>query len=556
MKRIIPLLIGLTFVFRCAYASGVEKDLYSDSDKHYKISGTTETGFEPVKIEILKSGYTFDDVSNVTSDNIGDVYLYVDQIYSAENKAFSFDIPIESAKGNFYVKVSYWNGNSEQKSFCNFNDEDVKNAIAEFANSENKDASAADLFIRTYYSAIDVDLEDYTKSLTSDGRNELCAAMANKITADMSIDSLKTEINGYMAYLLINEYPNSYVLTKYEKYVLLSESNYYEDWKNFDADTKQKIAEKVSGAKSPEDVKKSIENAVILTALDATVWSGQRNKLEHYKKNLSLDLTAADSLDAEYQKNLYVEFKDMISSAQVTDISQISTEIEKLAEKHRPPEKLLNGGGGGSKGGSGKGGGTSFVSPVTEEKTAKEPTLPFEDIKDTEWASVPIVKLYQKGIVNGKTDKLFEPNGYVTREEFTALIVRAFAIETDETCDFDDVDKNRWSASAISAAQKNGIIGGTGNNMFLPESKITRQDMAVIAHRAGKYAGFEFDENTASSFGDGENIADYATKAVSELYKAKIVNGKDNGFCPLDYTTRAEAAVIIYRLMQSCKLAI
>lgn len=74
--------------------------------------------------------------------------------------------------------------------------------------------------------------------------------------------------------------------------------------------------------------------------------------------------------------------------------------------------------------------------------------------------------------------------------------------------------------------------------------------MAVIAHRAGKYAGFEFDENAASSFGDGENIADYAAKAVSELYKAKIVNGKDNGFCPLDYTTRAEAAVIIISLIR------
>ncbi len=69
--------------------------------------------------------------------------------------------------------------------------------------------------------------------------------------------------------------------------------------------------------------------------------------------------------------------------------------------------------------------------------------------------------------------------------------------------------------------------------------------MAVIAHRAGKYAGFEFDENAASSFGDGENIADYAAKAVSELYKARIVNGKDTGFCPLDYTTRAEAISLI-----------
>ena len=69
--------------------------------------------------------------------------------------------------------------------------------------------------------------------------------------------------------------------------------------------------------------------------------------------------------------------------------------------------------------------------------------------------------------------------------------------------------------------------------------------MAVIAHRAGKYAEFEFDENAASSFGDGENIADYAAKAVSELYKAKIVNGKDIGFCPLDYTTRAEAISLI-----------
>ena len=47
-----------------------------------------------------------------------------------------------------------------------------------------------------------------------------------------------------------------------------------------------------------------------------------------------------------------------------------------------------------------------------------------------------------------------------------------------------------------------------------------------------------------------ENISDYAREAVEKLSGMNIINGRDNNsFVPLENATRAEAAVIICRLL-------
>ena len=52
---------------------------------------------------------------------------------------------------------------------------------------------------------------------------------------------------------------------------------------------------------------------------------------------------------------------------------------------------------------------------------------------------------------------------------------------------------------------------------------------------------------------DFANVADYAKEAVSALVNAKLVNGKNGLIAPTDFTTRAEVAVLIKRILDYIK---
>ena len=54
-------------------------------------------------------------------------------------------------------------------------------------------------------------------------------------------------------------------------------------------------------------------------------------------------------------------------------------------------------------------------------------------------------------------------------------------------------------------------------------------------------------------YDDFANVADYTKEAVSALISAGLVNGKSGKIAPTDYTTRAEVAVLIKRILDYTK---
>ncbi|MBQ7055221.1 MAG: S-layer homology domain-containing protein, partial [Oscillospiraceae bacterium] len=52
---------------------------------------------------------------------------------------------------------------------------------------------------------------------------------------------------------------------------------------------------------------------------------------------------------------------------------------------------------------------------------------------------------------------------------------------------------------------------------------------------------------------DFNTVAPYAKDAVTALIGAGLVNGKNNLIAPTDYTTRAEVAVLIKRILDYTK---
>ena len=234
-------------------------------------------------------------------------------------------------------------------------------------------------------------------------------------------------------------------------------------------------------------------------------------------------------------------------------LSEIKSELEDAIEYEKGNNNNNNhSGGGGGSGSSNKGsvyGGVVYSEkPNVEEKSDEI----FTDLDGVSWAKENIIRLYNKGIVNGKSAKSYAPNDTLTRAEFAKMAVLASGGLIDGAkAEFADVSVSDWCYPYIASAYEMKLISGMGNNMFGGDMNITREDMAVILAKMAENAGMEITSDVMS-FSDSAEIFDYAKSAVSYLSSIGIINGTGNGkFSPKAFATRAEAAVIFDRFLQA-----
>jgi hypothetical protein len=175
----------------------------------------------------------------------------------------------------------------------------------------------------------------------------------------------------------------------------------------------------------------------------------------------------------------------------------------------------------------------------------------FNDIRGYEWAKKQIEVLAAKGIMNGRTEKQFEPSAGITRAEYIGALVRALGVTAHVEDSFSDVDKDSSYYNEISTAKKLGITNGTGNGYFRPEETISRQDMLVLTERALRSlkrinrAGTVKD---LEQYVDKAELADYAVNGIASLVLEGLVEGSGVRLDVRSDATRAEAAVLLYRV--------
>lgn len=207
-----------------------------------------------------------------------------------------------------------------------------------------------------------------------------------------------------------------------------------------------------------------------------------------------------------------------------------------------------------SSGGSSGGGGKYNPPTATGTNIGDREPIPndiYTDLDDVIWARNAIVTLSNKGILKGVGDNKFAPNALVTREEFVKMLVCAFGdkTQTAKEVNFSDVDPNEWYAEFVFAAVESGIVNGKGDGTFGVGENITRQDMAAMAYRAALKNISPDDESDI--FDDFDSVDAYAKGAVAVMAQKGIINGNENRmFCPLDNATRAEAAKVIFEIIQ------
>lgn len=172
----------------------------------------------------------------------------------------------------------------------------------------------------------------------------------------------------------------------------------------------------------------------------------------------------------------------------------------------------------------------------------------FADLEEVPWAFEAVTALANRGVVSGKGGASFAPNDNVTRAEFCKMVCICFGLYTEGESSFADVAADSWYHIYVTSLANAGIINGTGDNCFSPDSFITRQDIAVILMRLIDKYGYQIPtlgENTV--FADDAQIPEYAKESMYMLNSYGILTGSEGSALPADNATRAQAAVLIYR---------
>lgn len=177
----------------------------------------------------------------------------------------------------------------------------------------------------------------------------------------------------------------------------------------------------------------------------------------------------------------------------------------------------------------------------------------FSDLRSVSWAREAIENLAGMGILQGTAGTLFNPNGTITKAEFTAIVVRAFNFDTATVGSLADVKSNKWYYKDIMVAENLGVISGDSKNKFYPETPITREEIAKMLFKALQVSGSEFslhDNSVLEKFIDKNRISPDAVASVATLVGEGIIEGiTGKTIGPGNTATRAQAAVFVYRTL-------
>lgn len=534
---------------------------------------------ERVSLKILRPDVNEEDGTL----SLFDKYAFIGQSSVSSDGTFSFEIPFNEGFGEYTGVIIKPSSSQPLKTYISVPSTSRMDEILFKVNGDEFVNSTLDSYLLNYYKELAVDVSLYSQ-LEENVRFSICDKILTSDYSDFSLLHRAIDesvfffgISGTEKYELLGKF-----LAYYEAdYLHLSEHPMYSLYEEYEADEQNTVHKMISEASIAEasDINDEFVKAIftneVKTVANYKEISGITGSYSDY---VSLDLTSYNNLPLDIQdKVLFYVSKGL---AKIEDFSGLETlfnttvsNIYKYIAKENQPSAGGSHGGGGGGGGRGNGGslkieldssatpklpdmvdkGNEFEEKVTEE------VLPdysgneiFTDLGSVEWARNAIFELNGKGILSGKEAKRFYPNDNTKRSEFVKMLVMTLGIKDDGAAVFfDDVKTTDWFYPYIKTAYANGIINGTGNNMFSPDNYITRQDAATVIYKAMTLKNYiTLAQVDPSSIADYNSIADYAKNAVLMLKSYGVINGySDGSYKPKQRITRAECAVLLNNIM-------
>ncbi len=183
--------------------------------------------------------------------------------------------------------------------------------------------------------------------------------------------------------------------------------------------------------------------------------------------------------------------------------------------------------------------------------TAKQ----FTDIEN-HWAKSTIEAMANKSLVIGKENNLFYPDSTITKAEFLTIINRAMAYPQASTTAPIELN-NKWYQQEIAIAIERGLIAKDISGINFDE-QITRSEMAVILYNGAQSSpvlNSDSDLTSLETFEDFAAITDQEATQLAWAVQNGIMLGDDtNKIRPSDSATRAESLIMIIRYLEALNL--
>ncbi len=201
------------------------------------------------------------------------------------------------------------------------------------------------------------------------------------------------------------------------------------------------------------------------------------------------------------------------------------------------------------------------------------PVYSFSDMSG-HWAKEDVGIITGLGIMSA--GNYFGPSIKMTRGEFARALARTLELTEEETQTtqkaaprfqlpwgtpsggedsqeeslFDDVSEDSTYYKDIKAVYENGLLSGTGNGCFSPDTPLTKAQAVVACIRA---LGFQNQGMSYATqpFRDDGSIPSWAKEAYYTAYSIGLVSPDAFGYAnPNQVLTRAEAASMMHRFIQ------
>ena len=191
---------------------------------------------------------------------------------------------------------------------------------------------------------------------------------------------------------------------------------------------------------------------------------------------------------------------------------------------------------------------------IEEEEVAKAaPDINFIDVKDNHWAIDYIRTVVQKGIMLGVDENRFNPKGNLSRAMLVSMLARVSNEKVEGAAPVEGITQDQWYSKDMNWAVNAQIVQKNKDGQYNPTEEINRSEMATIIGKYLEYKGMKLEESKKqTSFKDMENVSEEIMNYVNILAKYEIVVGDKSGkFNPDSSLTRAEAAVVIAKLLNA-----
>ena len=197
--------------------------------------------------------------------------------------------------------------------------------------------------------------------------------------------------------------------------------------------------------------------------------------------------------------------------------------------------------------------GITALVPVMAEESK------YVDVPADSWFFEAAEYTAERGLFTGVGEKTFAPNK-MTRGMFVTVLGRIANVEEHDGINqtehsFSDVKSDIYYAPYVSWASQNGIVNGVSEDLFAPETEISREQMCTILIRYLKdYLKYDLSAytDTEIDFIDSASVSSWAKAEVEVSQAMGLIKGVDSAegvtFLPQNPVSRAAAAEVFMRL--------